>query len=401
MANALGWRTIPIELLGRPSGPARAPRLDGAIDPLESARVQALRGIACLLLVAFHAIGASAASGLQVPDDSPWRTFTNLVVHLRMPLFTFLSGFVYGLRPLGSGEAWKFWGKKLRRLGVPLIVATTVFYGLHTAMHHPVPPLSHAWTIYLFPYWHLWFVQALMVVFALLVVLELIGALSTFTRFATVLALAVALYVVAPFQTRNVFSCYSATYLLPFFLCGLGAHRFRGVVQTRRGLIAAVLCFLLAQGFHSYIVLTRTVAPIEPVDQRSILNLAIGVSAGLAALQLLPRARLMERIGGSSYAIYLYHPLFVAAVLFAVGAHANGARGLTFLVAACAGVTGPMLMSQVAGGIPGGRFLLEGRSPAARVPGGSLRVVGGPVAADLPRPRSAGPQRGHAPDWTA
>jgi glucan biosynthesis protein C len=398
MANALGWRTIPIELLGRPSGPVRAPRLDGAIDPLESARVQALRGIACMLLVAFHAIGASAASGLQVPDDSPWRTFTNLVVHLRMPLFTFLSGFVYGLRPLGPGEAWEFSAKKLRRLGVPLIVAATVFYGLHTAMHHPVPSLSHAWTIYVFPYWHLWFVQALMVVFALLVVLESIGALSTFSRFAVVLGLAVALYVVAPFQTRNVFSCYSATYLLPFFLCGLGAHRFRGVLQSRRALIATVLCFFLAQGLHTYVVLTRTVGPIEPVDQRSVLNLAIGVSAGLAALQLLPRARLMERIGGSSYAIYLYHPLFVAAVLFALGAHAEGARGLTFLASAVAGVSGPMLMRQLAGIIPGGRLLLEGRSTTGPV---SLRVVREPVAAGRQRSGPAGPGRNHATDWTA
>lgn len=399
MATALGWRTIPIELLGRPSGPARAPRLDADIDPLESARVQALRGVACLLLVAFHAIGASSASGLHVPDDSSWRAFTNLVVHLRMPLFTFLSGFVYALRPLGPGQAREFSGKKLRRLGVPLIVASTVLYGLHTAMHHPVPPPSHLWSIYVFPYWHLWFVQALLVVFALLIVLESIGALSTFTRFAVVLALAVALYVAAPFQARNVFSCYSATYLLPFFLCGLGAHRFRALVQTRHALIATVGCFIVAQGFHSYAVLTTTLAPIEPVDQRSLLNLAIGVSAGLAALQLLPRARVMERIGHSSYAIYLYHPLFVAAVLFAVGAHVTGARGLTFLVAAVAGVTGPMLMEEVAGHVPGGQLLLEGRTAARRVQTGSLQVVGEPVPTHLRRrPGSASPGRTWAAD---
>jgi peptidoglycan/LPS O-acetylase OafA/YrhL len=394
MANALGWRTIPIELLGRPSGPTRAPRLDAAIDPLESARVQALRGIACLLLVAFHAIGATAASGLHVADDSPWREFTNLVVHLRMPLFTFLSGFVYALRPLGPGRAGEFSGKKLRRLGVPLIVASTVLYGLHAAMHHPVPPLSHLWTIYVFPYWHLWFVQALLVVFVLLVMLEAIGALSTFTRFTLVLALAVALYFVAPFQTRNVLSVYSATYLLPFFLCGVGAHRFRALLQSRRALFAAALCLLLAQGFHSYVVLTRTLVPIEPVDQRSVLNLVIGVSAGLCALQLLPRAPVMERIGGSSYAIYLYHPLFVAAVLFLAGAYATSARGLTFAAAASAGIIGPILMQRVAGRVPGGRLLLEGRAADGRHQGGGLRVVGAPVPADLRGSGSAGPRRG-------
>jgi len=393
MGNALGWRTIPIELLGRPSGPTRVPRLDAEIDPLESARVQALRGIACLLLVAFHAIGATADSGLHVADDSPWREFTNLVVHLRMPLFTFLSGFVYALRPVGAGQRGEFSGKKLRRLGVPLIVASTVLYGLHTAMHHPVPSLAHLWTIYVFPYWHLWFVQALLVVFALLVLLESIGALSTFTRYAVVLALAVGLYFAAPFQSRNVFSVHSATYLLPFFLSGLGAHRFRGILQSRRALIATVLCLVLAQGVHSYIVLTRTLAPIEPVDQRSILNLVIGVSAGLCALQLLPRARMMERIGGSSYAIYLYHPVFVAAVLFAVGAHAAATRGVTFLVAAAAGIAGPMLMVLLAGYIPGGRLLLEGRTADGRLPSGSLRVVGEAVPADRRSAGSPGPRR--------
>jgi peptidoglycan/LPS O-acetylase OafA/YrhL len=393
MATALGWRTIPIELLGRPSGPARVPRLDAEIDPLESARVQALRGIACLLLVAFHAIGATAASGLHVPDDSPWRTFTNLVVHLRMPLFTFLSGFVYALRPIRPGQVWNFSGKKLRRLGVPLIVASTVLYGLHTAMHHPVPPPSHLWTIYLFPYWHLWFVQALLVVFALLVVLESIGALSTFTRFAVVLALAVALYFAAPFQARNVFSVYSATYLLPFFLCGVGAHRFRGLVQTRRALMTTVLCLALAQGVHSYVVLTRTLAPIEPVDQRSALNLVIGVAAGLCALQLLPRMRAMERIGGSSYTIYLYHPVFIAAVLFAAGVHATAARGLTFMLAAMAGIAGPMVMVVLAGHIPWARLLLEGRTADGRLYSGTLRVVGEAVPAALRRAGRSSPRR--------
>jgi peptidoglycan/LPS O-acetylase OafA/YrhL len=393
MPTAMGWRTIPIELLGRPSGPLRAPRLDAAIDPLESARVQALRGIACLLLVAFHAIGASSASGLHAPDDSPWRTFTNLVVHLRMPLFTFLSGFVYALRPLGPGHGWEFSGKKLRRLGVPLIVATTVLYGLHTGMHHPVPPLSLAWTIYVFPYWHLWFVQALMVVFAVLVTLESVGALSTFTRYTVVLALAVALYFAAPFQNRNVFSVYSATYLLPFFLCGLGAHRFRGLLQSRRALVVTVLCLVLAQGLHTYVVLTRAIAPVEPIDQRSVLNLVIGVSAGLCALQLLPRARLLERIGGSSYAIYLYHPLFVAAVLFAAGAHAMAARGLTFVTAAAAGVLGPMLMVLAAGHVPGAQLLLEGRTVDGRLHNAGLRVVGEPIPVDLRHARA--PHLGH------
>ena len=127
--------------------PAQPPR----IDPLESARVQTLRGIACLLLVAFHAIGSSSASGLHAPDSSAYRHFTNLFVHIRMPLFTFLSGLVYAYRPLRPEQALEFSGKKLRRLGVPLIVATTVLYTLHLVTDHRVPPASQVWTIYIYP----------------------------------------------------------------------------------------------------------------------------------------------------------------------------------------------------------------------------------------------------------
>ncbi|MBK6454153.1 MAG: acyltransferase family protein [Proteobacteria bacterium] len=67
----------------------------------DSERVQALRGFACILLVAFHVIGAHSDSGMVVADDSWWRTFSNIFTPLRMPLFTFLSGFVYGYGPSG------------------------------------------------------------------------------------------------------------------------------------------------------------------------------------------------------------------------------------------------------------------------------------------------------------
>jgi peptidoglycan/LPS O-acetylase OafA/YrhL len=359
-------------------------------DSLESAKVQTLRGVACLLLVAFHTVGSSAASGLHVRDDSLYRELTNLFVHVRMPLFTFLSGLVYAYRPLNPGNALQFSGKKLRRLGLPLIVASTLLYCLHFAMHHEVPPLSQVWTIYLFPYWHLWFVQALLLVFAALVVLESLGTLSTFPGFVMVFALSLGLYFSAPFEQTNVFGLHNATFLLPFFLWGLGAHRYREVLRHRRALIATVICFVLTQGFHSYIVFTRALAPIDPVEYRSGLNLLIGLSASLCALQLLPRVRLLEELGGSSYAVYLYHPLFVAAVLVATGAPAATPTSLLFVVAGAAGLLGPMLMERAAKHIPGGELLLEGRV-ASPVRSDELQPVQGRTPADrirlrLPRP---------------
>ena len=95
MPNAATWQDIAIDRVTLSQGSSSAPGPDARVEAFESARVQTLRGIACLLLVAFHAVGATTASGLHVPDDSPYRVFSNLFAYIRMPLFTFLSPGLY------------------------------------------------------------------------------------------------------------------------------------------------------------------------------------------------------------------------------------------------------------------------------------------------------------------
>jgi peptidoglycan/LPS O-acetylase OafA/YrhL len=102
-------------------------------------------------------------------------------------------------------------------------------------------------------------------------------------------------------------------------------------------------------------------SPIDPVANRSVLNLLIGMSAGLCALQLVPTVRVMEKIGGASYPIYLYHPLFVAAVIAAAGSLRPLPIGLLFVIAAIAGIAGPMALQGAARHVPYGELLLEGK----------------------------------------
>jgi hypothetical protein len=85
----------------------------------------------------------------------------------------------------------------------------------------------------------------------------------------------------------------------------------------------------------------------------------------------------MELIGASSYPIYLYHPLFVAAVLFAAGIHFASSTSLLFVLGAVAGILGPMLMERGARRIPGGQLLLEGKgaSGVIRVKQASVQVT--------------------------
>nr|WP_295373393.1 acyltransferase family protein [uncultured Sphingosinicella sp.] len=72
------------------------------------AALDSARGVACLLLVAYHAVGATGALGMRVPSDSPYRFVTDALSYVRMPLFTLLSGMVYAMRPVRADDVLGF-----------------------------------------------------------------------------------------------------------------------------------------------------------------------------------------------------------------------------------------------------------------------------------------------------
>ena len=93
-----------------------------------------------------------------------------------MPLFTFLSGIVYALRPVSRGAGKHFAESKLKRLFVPFI-----FVSLTYAVAQKLAPGTNsnlAWAqiplVVIWPYAHLWFIAGLLLVFAL------VGALDHF-----------------------------------------------------------------------------------------------------------------------------------------------------------------------------------------------------------------------------
>lgn len=121
--------------------------------------VDTLRGIACILLVTMHVIGYDENQGIHVPDTSALRWYTESFVYLRMPLFTFLSGFVYAWRPAKHGQYRSFMGKKARRLLVPYVIFVALIGVMQTAVpgaNNPTALAPWEWFIYsLSPYWFL------------------------------------------------------------------------------------------------------------------------------------------------------------------------------------------------------------------------------------------------------
>uniref|UniRef100_UPI0035AFCA27 acyltransferase family protein n=1 Tax=Paracoccus sp. TaxID=267 RepID=UPI0035AFCA27 len=92
----------------------------GPADSLRHLPIETVRAIAILVLVSFHVIGGPEAGrglGLQAPH--PLRYYADLLIDIRMPLFAFIAGAVYALRPVRVEKLGSFLVGKFRRLALP------------------------------------------------------------------------------------------------------------------------------------------------------------------------------------------------------------------------------------------------------------------------------------------
>ncbi len=302
----------------------------------ESARIQTLRGLACLLLVAFHVVGIEGA-GLLVDGDSGYRLFTNLFVHLRMPLFTFLSGFVYAYRP---AQGWEFGRKKLWRLAAPLIIVST----LHYVMQYVIPEanakmqLADIWKIYFFSYAHFWFLQAILLIFAAVVILERLQMMRTLPRFSAVFAVVLlAHFLIWP---GSLFSVDQAFYLAPFFLAGLATNRFRRHLVTRPVIGALLAVFVVTMGAFAYVVISGGAVP----ERKTVWTTALGISGCFTLAQFMPNVPWLGWIGGFSFTIYLYHVFFTAGTRIALNSLGDFSLHAHFVIGLLMGLAGPILI---------------------------------------------------------
>lgn len=331
-----------MSLAAAPAVDSPAPRSVGQ-SAVRSRQVQVMRGIACLLLVFFHVVGGGASDGLRVADDTVLRKVMDLLLYIRMPIFGFLSGYVYALKPMRPGEAGPFLKGKARRLLLPLIAVSTLFFLVWNGWYGNLgAALPDMWRIYLFSYEIYWFLQAMVLIFVLMAVLESLGALSRWPGVA--LAAAAAFVAGHPLETNSFLSLGGALYLLPYFLAGLATFRFnlagRPVLLT--GVAALVSAALVIHGWRVAHL------PHEMVAARvTVLSLVIGAGGSLLLLRSVPDNTFLARIGSASFAIFLFHIFFVVAARTALGK--LGAPPLPLQIAAglAAGLAGPMLLETV------------------------------------------------------
>lgn len=266
-------------------------------------RIDTLRGAACILLVAYHLVGSGPTLGLRLDESHPLVLANAVFSYLRMPLFSFLSGYVYAWHPYRHDGA-AFIRGKARRLLIPMFVVGTLFAILQT-----ITPGTNAgpynWSmLHILPVAHYWFLESLFVIFVVIAALEHFGAMSTERGFALVFFAAAVLHVLRPLPVH--FGLLGATYLLPFVLLGVWCNRFGEHGSGSTQLSVGLSLSLLGIAYSAFVVQAMPPRISTPA-------LAIGLGTCLVVLRLRRESPWLAWVGHHSFAIYLFHTVFTAA----------------------------------------------------------------------------------------
>lgn len=325
--------------------------------------IDTIRAIACIALVSYHVVGSSGSAGLHLADEHLLSRLNQTFADMRMPLFSFISGYVFVVAAQGRGEgrtearsAASLLGGKARRLLVPMLAVGALFWALRTALIGAQGPL---WQIAVLPYAHFWYLQATFLLMAVLIGAAALlrdtggraggqtGSVSAQER-CVALALFVvvtALWVIGTRAQVNLFSVNNALYIGPFFFAGFILARspraktaLMGGGAMRRGAGGAIVTLAVLVGAALAFDWVEVQGPA-----RRVLTLALGAAACSGLLLLRPVSAWLAKLGRASYAVYLFHVFFTAGtrmVLMRLWPEVDVA--VIWALALVAGLLGPM-----------------------------------------------------------
>jgi len=341
------------------------------------AYVETLRGIACILLVSYHVIGDTSANGLQLPESHYLRFLNSMFIDVRMPLFSFISGFVFSAYAADILALRIKIGAKVRRLLVPLAVVGSLHYWLQTAFAPPPEGQVPFYYLFILPYQHFWYLQA---TFILMMVLFLMTywLKGNGVRAATILLVpCMVASVLFDRWQPDVFSAYKALYLAPYVLTGYLISHAASIrtgmdrAASRRDLIIAAAIVLGLMFWVEALVTAHALQLDAP--ERQLLGLTVGLSTCLFFFVARFKSRFLVFIGDKSYAIFLFHVFFTAGSRIVLK-HLIPEVSIPalFAVGLVAGIAGPIVISWAALKHPLSALLLLGvRTPAVKAPTGA------------------------------
>lgn len=320
--------------------------------------IETLRGIAIILVVTYHAHFALGYDGSQIWLGQFFVPFQ----FLRMPLFTFISGFVYAIKPIENGKINKFLRGKTRRLLFPLFTIGTITYILDYASKGDSQWMNF-YISFFFTYNYFWYIQAIFLIFLSLIPIESLKLINTkkhlifliiITSLISAFFLNFRLEIDGEIITNDgegivslytFFSWRGALIILPYFFLGILVKRFELVSYCKKNLLLLSIPFILGiiwQELQLFGIINGE------LDQFPILRVFVSCISCLFLIGLYPRSRFLAIFGSFAYPIYLLHDFAhqgVTRVIFIGGIFINSLNtGCIFLLKIALGLLVPIVI---------------------------------------------------------
>jgi len=263
--------------------------------------IESLRGLAIILVLGLHISNDAPLQPVQELYSYIAYTFQNV----RIPLFTVISGYLYSMRPAEKGAVFVFLQGKARRIILPFFVVATAEYfatSLTPGVNNPTS-IHEIWRIFIFPYEHYWFLQAIFVVFIVTAIIEIRGGLESFRSWAVTFSLTLIPFILLPGDSFQFFAIGPAFYILPFFILGIGINRYRAQLFDRKNLMICGAVFLFSFLLHQFLWFEGNV---QIGGKRTMLGLFLSVSACILLFYIRRPIWGLNFIGTYAFSIYLY-----------------------------------------------------------------------------------------------
>lgn len=299
---------------------------------MKPSKVQTLRGLACLMLVAYHVVGATDAQGMRF--QSGWvRELMNALAAVRMPVFGLIAGAMYGY---SHKCGWLLVQDKFKRLLIPMLTVGTGFALMQQLVPASNLPIEDLHLIHIVPVAHYWFLESLFLIFCMMAAVEKLYTMQTIIPWSISFAVSVLMYLWTPGFIW--FGLLGAFYLLPYFLVGFGMTRLHWDAKQEHRQAGLILTLLGIGLIAGNMALAGTTSRFSP----TMLLAGLSMACGLWSLGL--RNAFLARIGDYSFAIFLFHVFFTSGTRMALQALAWDAHALVFLASMLTGIAGPILV---------------------------------------------------------
>jgi len=262
------------------------------------------KGLAIIMVVVGHFF----------PSSSPhWYVLMRQVIYsFHMPLFLFISGFVY-MYTWKEQSYGSFLFSKVKRIVIPYFVVSLLFifikfipqfFGIY--VKNPVTLMSFV-RIFYYPeaavsFWYLWALWWFYMITPLMK--------SRWVRVVALVAAVAVSYI--PLEVTGVFALDKVKEMYGYFMLGVVAADWREMLAPLKYMRSWVIYALWGLLVYVWLLHDIHMGFLLAVSGTSVV---LRLAADMVPIIEKGRCRWLESVSASSYMIYLLHPVFLAAVM--------------------------------------------------------------------------------------